>query len=256
MKNILRSASDALLSHFAASRVLLAIEFDGVLGPLDSSNSDAPTSFMRAGTAASLQEVCELFPCAVVSGRSRSDLAQILDGLGVAHLVGYHGSEFLNELELRAGWAARALPALQRALADCEGVDVAGENGSIAIAYRRARSKARALRAITKAISEIHERPQIVDGQDEVHLTPIHASRKSSVLAALAHIEGADKVIYVGSGEASEDVFADASPTRLLGIRVGRNNNSAARHYLRDQESIDSLLDALIRARRQRFAER
>src|SRR5690349_15297415 len=69
-----------MLADFARSNVLLAFDYDGTLAPIVDHPRDA---VMRPETKALLRQVTRLYPCTVISGRSRADVRQRLSGTGV-----------------------------------------------------------------------------------------------------------------------------------------------------------------------------
>jgi len=243
MKNILRPANRPVLAHFASENALLAFDFDGTLAPI-SPLRDVVT--MRPRTAELLQRACETFRCAIVTGRSRADVLGRLGGIDVAHVIGNHGLEPSDQQPSFAAWATRAAPLLEKELSGTAGIDLENKQYSITVHYRKAPSQPQALRAIMQAVGGLEERPRVVGGKLVVNLMPLNAPHKGSALAALMRREGMQRVIYVGDDQTDEDVFAGASPSTLLGIRVGRSPTSKARYYVRDQERIDDLLEALI----------
>src|SRR5690349_16063888 len=103
---------------------------------------------MRARTAQLFERVCKLYPCAVISGRSRSDLRARLPRANVKYLVGNHGLEpgaHLREFEAQI---ARARVPLQAALSAVQGVELEDKRYSLALHYRKSRSKPAARAAI------------------------------------------------------------------------------------------------------------
>jgi trehalose-6-phosphatase len=90
MKHILSRANVELLAQLARSRVLLAFDFDGTLAPIVSTRQSAS---MRAKTQTLFEQVCEQYPCAVISGRSRKDVRERLFNARVKYVVGNHGLE-------------------------------------------------------------------------------------------------------------------------------------------------------------------
>jgi hypothetical protein len=57
---------------------------------------------------------------------------------------------------------------------------------------------------------------------------------------------GCERVVYVGDDETDEVAFRSDRATRLLGVRVGKVQASAARYHLPRQEDIDQLLQAFL----------
>jgi len=250
MRNILRPANRAVLAHFAASNVLLGLDFDGTLAPISVSRDSVA---MRSSTAGLLQRACTLFPCAIVTGRSRADVTGRLGAAKVAHVIGNHGLEPSDDQQRFERWATRAMDVLSPRLAEVEGIDLESKQYSVSVHYRQARSPVHALQAIMGAVDDLPERPRVVGGKLVVNLVPADAPHKGSALGALMQRQGMERLIYIGDDETDEDVFASGSPTTLLGVRVESRSGSAAGYYIPSQAHIDELLEALIveRARKE-----
>ncbi|HKU43339.1 MAG TPA: trehalose-phosphatase, partial [Polyangiales bacterium] len=71
MKHVLSRENREVLAQLARTRVLLAFDYDGTLAPIVAQRDRA---HMRARTRRLLARVCALYPCAVISGRSRLDV--------------------------------------------------------------------------------------------------------------------------------------------------------------------------------------
>ena len=69
---ILSGEGDDILDQIAAARALLAFDYDGTLAPYTDERTAAG---MRPETRTLLRTVALLYPCAVVSGRARADVA-------------------------------------------------------------------------------------------------------------------------------------------------------------------------------------
>ena len=127
-----------VLTPLADSRALLAFDFDGTLSPIVRQKDAA---CMRPATAELFAQLCMLFPCAVVSGRSQKDVAGRLNGAIPKYVLGNHGLEpgpNLDDFE-RETQEVRAL--LQSDLANCHGVEIEDKRFSLAVHYRKARYK-------------------------------------------------------------------------------------------------------------------
>lgn len=246
MRYLLSRQNVGVLSQMAWSRVLLAFDFDGTLAPIVTDRVEAA---MRKRTAALFARACALYPCAVISGRSRGDVASRLGGAKVAYIVGNHGLEPGKELETYARETARAAPALVTALAECQGIDVENKRYSLAIHYRRARRKAAARELIDRAVHALPVRMRTIGGKQVVNVVPCGAPNKGEALMQLRSMAEADTAIYIGDDVTDEDVFELDQPGRLLTIRIGVSRTSAAAYYLREQREIDALLATLTAAR-------
>ncbi|HQP35276.1 MAG TPA: trehalose-phosphatase [Polyangiaceae bacterium] len=246
MKHILAAAHVNLLAQLAWSSVLLAFDFDGTLAPIVEDRDEA---CMRVRTRQLLERVCALYPCAVISGRSRADVLARLDGVHVPHVIGNHGMEPGTRMKTFERQIEQIRPVLTHALADFPGVDLEDKRFSLAIHYRRSRRKRQARCAILHAVASLSPPVRTIPGKLVFNLVPANAPHKGDAVAMLRDKLGADTAVFVGDDVTDEDVFSLDQPGRLLSIRVGMSKTSSADYYLRDQREIDALLRYLVRIR-------
>lgn len=249
MMPLLSRKSGEVLAQLAWSRLLLAFDFDGTLAPIV---EDRDAARMRARTAALFTKVCELYPCAVISGRSKADVLQRLGSAAVKHVIGNHGLEPGSTRKDFERDVARAAERLTSTFASWSGIDIEDKRYSLAIHYRKCRNKRLARQAINDAVGALPVRLRIVPGKLVVNVLPERAPNKGQALLALRALELADTALYVGDDATDEDVFELDQPGRLVGIRVGESSSSAASYYLRDQREVDELLAALVSHRKGR----
>lgn len=246
MKPILARAERAVLEQFAWSRVLLAFDFDGTLAPI----VDEPhLARMRRSTRARLVEVALRYPCSVLSGRARADVARRLEGVPLVEVVGNHGVESTRAMGRAATFTRvthRWTQSLRESLADAPGVEIENKGPSLAIHYRKSRRRRDARLRIERSVAALEGARRVIPGKLVVNVLPEGAPHKGIALRKIRADIGADTAIYVGDDVTDEDVFALDEPGRLLSIRVGRDARSAAPYYLRSQAAIDDLLDRLI----------
>ncbi len=248
MRYILTGPGRELLRQFAWSNLLVAFDFDGTLAPIVSVPGQAA---MRAGTRKLLREVAERYPCVVISGRARADVASRLRGIRTAALIGNHGSESRRAAPRALREVGRWHALLVRRLASLAGVTVEDKGYSLAIHYRRSRAKTRARKAIHRAAAALGE-VRLVSGKQVVNVLPADAPNKGTALERARARFGCDTAVYVGDDDTDEDVFALDQPGRLLSVRVGRKAASSAPYFLRRQSEIDAFLRVLARIGRER----
>jgi trehalose 6-phosphate phosphatase len=244
MVHILAKAQLPALAHFAASNVLLAFDYDGTLAPIVADHTFAP---MRATTRRLLRAVALRYPCVVISGRSRADLAACVDNVPVWHLAGNHGLEPWGEDPRHVARVRQWVRALVPKLRPYHGVVVEDKTYSVTIHYRRAERKARALAAIDRAVGALSG-VRALGGKQAISLIPRGAMDKSGALERARRLLACDSAIYVGDDDTDEHAFRRRAD-RVLGVRVGARRGSHARYFLRSQREIDSLLKALIALR-------
>lgn len=248
MKYVLSRAQRAVLARHLAANVALVFDFDGTLSPIV---RDPDAATMRPRTRALLRKLALRYPCAVISGRARDDVARRLAGTGIEWVVGNHGAEWgwapldgVAVEELVRQWHQR----LTRELAPLDGVVVEDKRYSLAIHFRRSREKKRALGAIAEAVSTLTE-ARVRLGKLVVNVVPRGAPHKGIALQQVRSLLGCDTAIYVGDDTTDEDVFALDEPGQLVTIRVGASRDSQAGYYLEEQREIDRLLELFLDAR-------
>lgn len=246
MKRLLAENNVEVLAQFAWSNVLLAFDFDGTLAPIVADRDEAR---MRESTSKLFDAVCRLYPCAVISGRSRDDVVARMNGAPVRHIMGNHGLEPGPHMKAFEAEMAEVRPRLERALAGQRGVDVEDKRFSLACHYRRSRRKRDARRAIHDAVEKLPHRLRIIPGKLVVNVLPERAPHKGDALVYLRSQAGADTAIYVGDDATDEDVFELDQPGRLLSIRVGNSQASSATYCLAGQREVDVLLRCLVKLR-------
>ncbi len=246
MKSILDPTWEARLDELAREDVLLAFDFDGTLAPIV---PDPPQARMRDRTCALLRVAALLYPTAVVSGRSRADVAARVARVPLVAIVGSHGAEAgfgPIDLDMRRRVAAWR-EAIRSAVEPLRGVVVEDNGFALSVHYRHAPSRADARRAITAALSALPD-ARIVPGRAVVTAAPAESPNKGKALEALLARTGRTAAVFVGDDRTDEDAFQAQGVA--LAVRVGRTVRTAAHAYLPDQAGIDELLRLLVRARR------
>jgi trehalose 6-phosphate phosphatase len=245
MKAILSAAGSAVIEEVARARTLLAFDFDGTLAPI---GEDRARADMRAETRALLRATALLYPCAVISGRTRSDVSSRVRDVPLVAVVGCHGAEpgfgpLDCSLERRvASWRG----ALEQALCGCEGIEMEHKRFSVALHYRRARSWRDAERLALSAAGAL-EGAVVFGGHAVVNVLPKDAPTKGDAIRELCDRLGARMAIYVGDDRTDEEAFR--SEVVGISVSVGGERDSSAGYRLAGQREVDDLLRALLAAR-------
>ena len=248
MPYILAKRHAPTLAAFAASNVLAAFDYDGTLAPIAPDPESAP---MRQKTRRLLRAVSERYPCIVISGRRRADLAACLDGIPVSHLSGNHGAEPWGKSASHAARIQKWRVQLEKRLSPFHGIVLEDKKYSLTIHYRHARPKRVALSAIDEAVRGLRG-ARAIPGKETVNLLPREGVNKGDALERARRLLHCDLAIYVGDDDTDEDAFVHTRAGRLLGIRVGPRRRSSAGYYLKDQHEIDLFLQRLVKLRRKR----
>lgn len=251
MHDILTAAHIDVLALVARSPALLAFDFDGTLAPIVAERDRAA---MRERTAALLTQLSALYPCAVISGRSRTDVTARLACAPALQVVGNHGLEPRTDMAAFAAAIAHVRPLLTHALRDCDGIDMEDKHYSLAVHYRRAREPEAARAAIDRAVAEMPMPLRVIPGKRVANILPAGAPHKGDALLELRARAAVPNALYVGDDDTDEDVFGLLPSARVVAVRVGESAGSAAPYFVRTQRDVDALLVVLaaLRAPRRR----
>lgn len=230
--------SDALARVAASDRLLVALDFDGTLAPLE----DEPMKARALPDAAAAVAALAALPdtsVAYVSGRSLHDLREIGEHTDDSpiHLAGSHGAEFWvpgqGVLETDDDDAAHTLrdelrDEMTARLGDLEGVWVEPKTFGFGIHTRVASAEdARFAReAADRLVAERAPHWRRRTGHNIVEYSFRHEG-KDSALSALRERLGATAVLFAGDDVTDEDALASLGP-QDLGIRVGDGQTAAS----------------------------
>lgn len=254
MRYVLARARRPLLERFARSRMLLALDYDGTLAPIV---SDPERAAIPPATWRLLRRVAHVYPCAILSGRARADVARRVRGLGVLDVIGNHGVE-TGSAPFRADVRRRVRrwgSVLEERLEGLPGVWIENKGLSLAVHYRRSRAKAAARVRILDAAAGL-DAARLVAGEQVLNVLPLGAPHKGLALERVMARRGLETALYVGDDETDEDAFALDRPGRLLTARVGPSRASQASYCLASQAEVDRLLARFVELRSEAAARR
>jgi trehalose 6-phosphate phosphatase len=256
MKPLFTPTGLKLLESLSFTRTLFAFDFDGTLSRIV---RDPAAAKLSSKTTSLLARLSELAPVALISGRSLQDLRGRVR-VKPTYLVGNHGLEGLESREPALSEATLACVSwkgkLERTLLSQRawpGLEIEDKRYSLALHYRRCRSKKGAKRAILESVSSLSPSPRIILGKCVVNILPPGAPHKGMAMLELMLASGIQSGFYVGDDDTDEDVFA-LPESRILTVRVGQKRSSQAQYFIRDQSEINRLLAQLIRFHQPRSA--
>ncbi|MBZ5527954.1 MAG: trehalose-phosphatase [Acidobacteriia bacterium] len=245
MQYILSSQHRQVLGTFASSNTLVALDFDGTLAPIV---RDRKRAAIPQSTRNLLTILAKLYPCVVISGRSRKDVRRRLGGIKIKEIVGNHGIEPWSASQAMEIAVRRWVPLLQDKLRQLRHAAIENKRFSVAIHYRDEPRKQQVRAAIAAAARELGA-VRLVGGKQVLNILPAGAPHKGLALERALLKLRCTKAIYIGDDDTDEDVFALPSRGRFLTIRVGRSRGSLARYYIRSQGEIDRLIRRLVELR-------
>lgn len=230
-----------VLAHFASSNVLVAFDYDGTLAPIASTPAAAR---MRPTTRKLLTRVARCYPCVVISGRRVHDLEALVRPVPVWHLVGDHGSESLGTRRATSAHVREWVATLRRYVPRQNGLVFEQKRNTLTVHYRHVRDKTRLLELLAAAVAQLRD-ARALYSPEAINLLPAKGANKGLALQQMCQAFACDTAIYVGDDDTDEDAFGSAGPERLLSIRVGAKQPSAAQYRLRRQIDVDALLEVL-----------
>jgi trehalose 6-phosphate phosphatase len=232
------------------TRLLVASDYDGVLAPIV---PDPALAYPQPAAVAALRELARLpgTTVALVSGRPRRELARLSGLAGAVRLVGGHGSELADEVELTGAQAAlhRRLAGALRELVDrYPGVWLETKPTSLVVHTRPASAEVghRAREAALAGPGRwagVHP----TTGKEVVELAVTDADKGTAVVA-LRERASADGVLFVGDDVTDENAFAVLDSERDVGVKVGPGATRAG-YRVPDPETATRLLELLLRLR-------
>jgi trehalose 6-phosphate phosphatase len=244
LKAILAREQAPTLLRLARRRLLVALDYDGTLAPIVKQPERAA---LPPRTRRLLKRLAALYPCVVISGRSRRDLLRRVRGLGLAGAFGNHGGEPSPGAAARRKQVARWRRTLERELRGVEGVWIEDKGLSLAVHYRAAPSPA-AVRAAIRAAADRLPGARVMGGKRVVNVLPARGPHKGAALEEARRRLRCEATLYVGDDETDEDAFALGGASRI-GVRVGRKRRSRARYFVSGQAGVDALLERLVELR-------
>lgn len=256
-----KALHEALARVAASDRLLVALDFDGTLAPLEDEPMKARALPSASAAVAALAALPDT-PVAFVSGRSMHDLREIAEHADDAQifLAGSHGAEFwVPGVGLVDTDEDEDAPALRDELRDQMAAEVGGLEGvwvepktfGFGI-HTRVASPEDAQTARNAADRLVQDRAphwRRRTGHNIVEYSFRHEGKDSAV-AALRERTGATAVLFAGDDVTDEDALASLGPNDL-GIRVGEGETAASVRVGSIQE-LAAALSLLARMRAER----
>ncbi|WP_214367758.1 trehalose-phosphatase [Pseudonocardia sp. H11422] len=247
----------ALQAAATAPRLLVTLDFDGVLAPIVSDPSAArplPAAARAVGALAQLPGTT----VALVSGRGLADLAAV-SGFGAPiRMVGSHGGEFCDDPDgslldadqqkLKDELTAALRDLVDRTAGAGSGVALEHKPAGIAVHVRNAdpATGARVLDAV-RAGPAGWPGVDPTEGKAVIDLAVVEVT-KGSAIDVLREQVGADAVLFAGDDVTDETGFARLRPGDV-GIKVG-DGETAAGHRVAGPQEMAAVLDRLVELRR------
>lgn len=235
------------IHRLCSAKTLFAFDFDGTLSKIYSHPHGARIADKTHQLLCRLNEVAHL---AIISGRYTADLKSHL-GFAPQYLVGNHGASGLSlkkSMGLSARhtcrvWKKQILEFLEELI--ISGIELEDNRFTLSIHFRNVRSKRGIKKAIMKKVLQLSPPPHIVTGKSVINIIPKGFPNKGDAFKKLLKLSDAKSAFYIGDDDTDEDIFALFMP-KVLTARVGYNNKSRARFYLRRQSEVNKFLQLIL----------
>ena len=252
----LRKAWSKLSRDLTGRKFHLFLDFDGTLTPVRKRPELAQLS---AEMSAKLVELKSFAPVAIVSGRDREDVTELV-GVEDLFYAGCHGFDIQDP----------RLPALPKLDGQCsqEDIKVVGsfiansiekfdgivlkiKKWAVAIHYRALTpTQSKSLEAIVKNIVSPLSKFRIGQGDKVIEITPnVEWDKGKAVLwlgGQLTKLYGAGEAIYIGDDTTDEDAFRALDRNGLSILVAERPRPSSAAYRLNNPEEVGWFLDQLL----------
>jgi alpha,alpha-trehalase len=247
---------DDLARLFAERRPAIFLDYDGTLTPIV---SRPELAVLDEPMRATLAELSEMFPAAIISGRDRADVENLVGLPGMVY-AGSHGFDIAGPGGLKREYegAAKFVPALDEAetllnerLKGIEGVLVERKRYAIAVHYRLvADARVPAVEKVFDAVLGEVGTLRRTAGKKVFEMRPELEWHKGKAVLWLLEELGLDRPdvlpVYIGDDETDEDAFA-ALAGRGLGILVADGpQETKAEYRLESPEAVGRFLRRLV----------
>ncbi|MBL7543359.1 MAG: trehalose-phosphatase [Bdellovibrionaceae bacterium] len=246
MMPLFSKGSMIVLESLSFTQTLYAFDYDGTLARIVQKPDDA---YLTKTTETLLKELSKYAPVAIVSGRGIADMKKRIH-FQPQFLVCNRGLEVSDEVT----------PALDQALDDCNrwktalnaikfssGVELEDKVYSLAIHYRRSRSKKEDLKKIKELVPDLVPAPRVVYGKSVVNLVPAQSPHKGTAVLDLIQRSQMKHIFYIGDDDSDEDVFSlDYNVGQIMTVRVGQKRSSLAKYFIKHQSEINQVLKSII----------
>lgn len=242
---LLHSEGLAALARYVAPDTLLAFDLDGTLATIvDDFSAAKVTEPVRA----TLQRLVKLVKVTLITGRSRKDALAIL-GFEPHLVIGNHGAEWPGDSDTRNQHFVQCCTAwrdkLYEQLNGIQGVEIEFKGESLTIHYRKPIDQDNALSLIDAAIGNLAPRPKRIGGKFAVNLLPMEAPSKGEALSTAMDRFGLKRAIYFGDDATDEEAFK-LKCVDVLGVHIGKDDQTAAAYYLNRQSELLELLNSMV----------
>lgn len=234
MEYLLDQKNLKVLESFSIVKTLYAFDYDGTLAAI---RPEPSAAHMTDKVNELLKQLSLVAPVAIITGRGVADVKKFLN-FDPHFIIGNHGIEgthsesdlkMMEELVIKWKQKLNFLP---------PEVMIEDKKYSLSLHYRS---------DISPFLPAIRELPgaSFVDGKFVINIVPGSGINKGQAMNFLMNKYQFHFGFYIGDDKTDENVFAYKN-SRLITVKVGQDDQSLAKYYLKSQNEIEILLNSLV----------
>ncbi len=234
MEYLLDPKNLKVLESFSIVKTLYAFDYDGTLAAIRPEPSSA---YMTEQVNDLLKQLSMVAPVAIITGRGVDDVKKFLN-FEPHFIIGNHGIEGThseNDLKLMEDLVIKWKEKLKILPPE---VLIEDKKYSLSLHYRS---------DISPFLSVIKELPgaTLVTGKAVINIVPGSGTNKGQAMNFLMNKYQFHFGFYIGDDQTDENVFAYKN-SRLITVKVGKDDQSLAKYFLKSQNEIEILLSSLV----------
>ena len=233
------------LARFVRADTLFAFNLDGILAHND---AECPAVYLPEPVQATLLRLMNVAKVLMFSRKSRKETLVVLGFEPHLLICNYYiegasqeGGRNWQNVRHCLKWREQ----VYEMLSDVKGLEIEFLGESVSIHYRKADDPKKALSLIYATIEKLKPPPRKIDGKLVVNLLPGNALTRGDALTDTMKLLGSSKAIYFGADRYDEEVF-QLTAAAVFGIHVGKNEHTAALHYIHGPSEILGLLNSMV----------
>lgn len=224
---------------------LAIFDYDGTLTPIVSNPHKA---IMSQAVEERLEKLSKDWILYLVTGRAINDVSRILKPSQIklfTAIIGNHGIENpLVDNQVTLETTTPILKKVQDLLTDIEGFELEAKGYSLTLHYRDASFPYQIEQLLNSRLSSSNLPIKLVGGKCVINVLPEGLPDKGDAVCSIMKANLGKKAIFLGDDTTDEDVFS-LNDENLFGVHVGQANQTKAKYYFEEQQSILIALELL-----------
>ncbi|HUS99519.1 MAG TPA: trehalose-phosphatase [Candidatus Thermoplasmatota archaeon] len=236
--------------------ILLLLDYDGTIVPIRKKPTLAVLSAKTRDILRHLAGQPNIF-LGIVTGRSLQDIKSMVNLKNISYIAN-HGFQIVFD---RKNWvhpaAQHSFPsmrkiftALKNSLRYIPGVMVENKLLTLSVHYRNlTRTPVNHVKKIVeRVVRSFPDSCRVTKGKKVIEIRPdVDWDKGYATIKMLKMIKFPSRplVVYIGDDRTDEDVFRHLFNTTAITIRVGRNNRSSAKYYVKNTAEVKKLLKSI-----------